>query len=104
MNILQNVAVQWAIRRVPEVAGIAVTFVTFYNSMPPEHRQFINDVLAGQGGGLTIGAAIGFALWIYAQVVSFRQTTKPKEVEKVAGQSVEVSAPRKSLFDILKGK
>ena len=88
----------------PEWGGLIVTLVTFYNSMPEQHRQFITDVVSGQGGGLTIGAAIGFAMWVYAQVISFKQTTKPKEVAKIGSASVEVSAPRKSLFDILKGK
>lgn len=103
-SIFNNVALQWLIRRVPEYSGIIVTLITFYNSMPAEQRAFIDAVLTGQGGGLTIGAAIGFALWAYAQIISFRSTTKPKEVAKVGGSAVEVSAPRKSLADILKGK
>jgi hypothetical protein len=102
--MLNNVATQWIIRRIPEFSGIIITLITFYNSMPPEHRQFVTDVLSGQGGGLTIGAAIGFALWVYAQVVSYRSTVKPKEVAKVDGKAIEVTAPRKSLSDILKGK
>ena len=120
--MLNNVAIQWLIRRVPEFAGLIVTFVTFYNSMPPEHRQFVSDVLTGQGGGLTIGAAIGFALWIYAQIVSYRATVKPQVVQKVGGKTVTTPlkeagpvaqerveqvtpAPRKrTLFDILTGR
>lgn len=102
--MLQNVAFQWAVRRVPEFAGIIVTLVTFYNSVPPQYQDIIVKVLSGQGGGLTVSALIGFGLWAYAQVISYRQTTKPKEVEKVAGKSVEVSAPRKSLWDVLTGK
>lgn len=104
MNILENVAVQWLIRRVPEWGGLIVTVVTFYNSIPPQYQAIIVAIVSGQGGGLTVGALIGFALWAYAQVISFRQTTKPKQVEKVAGTTVEVSAGRKSLIDILKGK
>lgn len=118
--MLQNVAIQWLVRRIPEWGGIVVTLITFYNSMPAEHRQFIGDVLQGQGGGLTIGAAIGFALWVYAQVISFRSTVKPQAVveengklvtntlapkkEKEVADVVTNVSSRKSLFDILLGK
>lgn len=104
MSILENVAVQWLIRRVPEWAGIIVTLVTFYNSIPPQYQAIIIAIVTGQGGGLTLGALIGFAMWVYAQIISYRQTTKPKAVEQINGKAIEVTAPRKSLFDILKGK
>lgn len=103
-SILENVAIQWLIRRVPEWGGIIVTLVTFYNSIPPQYQAIIVAVVTGQGGGLTVGALIGFAMWLYAQFISFRQTTKPKEVAKVGGATVEVSSGRKSLIDILAGK
>lgn len=104
MRILENVAVQWLIRRVPEWGGIILTLVTFYNSIPPQYQAIIVAIVTGQGGGLTIGALIGFAMWAYAQVISYRQTTRPKEVEKVNGTAVEVSSGRKSLIDVLTGK
>lgn len=122
MGILNNVAIQWLIRRVPEFAGIIVTLVTFYNSIPPEYQAIIIAIITGQGGGLTIGALIGFALWVYAQIVSYRATVKPQVVQKVGGKTVTttmkeagpvaqervesvVPAPRKrTLFDILTGQ
>lgn len=103
-SILNNVAVQWLIRRVPEWGGLIVAIITFFSTMPPEVQAVIVAVLTGQGGGLTAAAYFGVASWLYAQFISYRQTTKPKAVERVGGASVEVSAPRKSLLDILKGK
>lgn len=104
MNILENVAIQWLIRRVPEWGGLIVALMTFYNSIPPQYQAIIVAIVTGQGGGLTVGALIGFALWAYAQIISFRQTTKPKQVEQIGSATVEVSAGRKTLIDILKGK
>jgi hypothetical protein len=104
MGILENVAVQWLIRRVPEWGGLIVTLVTFYASIPPHYQAIIVAIVTGQGGGLTVGALIGFAMWAYAQFISFRQTTKPKTVDTVAGKPVEISSGRKSVIDILTGK
>ena len=118
--MLQNVAVQWALRRVPEFAGIIVTLVTFYNSIPPQYQDIVVKVLTGQGGGLTISAFIGFALWVYAQIVSFRATNKPQAVveengklvtntlapakeKQVADVVVNVSS-KKTLLEIILGK
>lgn len=104
MRILDNVAVQWAVRRIPEVGGLLVTIVTFFAAIPPEQQSIIIAILTGQGGGLTIGAVIGLVMWAYAQIVSFRQTTRTKEVEKIDGKPIEVSSGRKSLIDVLTGK
>lgn len=118
--MIQSVAIQWLIRRVPEFAGIIVTLVTFYNSIPPQYQDIVGKVLSGQGGGLTISALVGFLLWIYAQVVSFRATVKPQAVVEENGKLVTNNlAPRKeaevkdvvtnvsskkSLLDIILGK
>jgi len=104
MGILENVAIQWLIRRIPEVGGLLLTIVTFFAAIPPEQQAVIIAILTGNGGGLTVGAVIGLAMWIYAQVMSFRQTTKPKVVEQVAGRPMEISSGRKSLLDILLGR
>lgn len=103
-SILNNVAVQWLIRRIPEVGGLVVFLSTIIAAIPAEHMATLMAIMTGQGGGLTITALIGLGMWAYAQIISFRQTTNPKEVERVAGKSVEVSAGRKTLLDILKGK
>lgn len=119
MSILQSVAVQWALRRVPEVAGIVVTLVTFYNSIPPQYQDIILKVVSGQGGGLTISALIGLVLWLYAQVVSFRATNRPQAIveengklvtntlspakESEVAQTVQNVSSRKSLWDLVRG-
>lgn len=104
MRILDNVAVQWLIRRIPEVGGLIITITAIIQAIPPEHLATIVAILAGQGGGLTVTAVIGLFLWLYAQIVSYRQTTRAKEVEKIGGKPVEVSSGRKSLIDVLTGK
>ncbi|HEV7344252.1 MAG TPA: hypothetical protein VGN60_01280 [Devosia sp.] len=118
MNILQNVAVQWLVRRIPEFTGLIVALVTFYNSMPAEYQATIIAIVTGQGGGLTIGALIGFGLWAFAQINSYRATVRPQTVLKtVEGTSVrvapdkpavvhrgEIIPPRRTLWDVLNGK
>jgi len=118
--MLNNVAVQWALRRVPEFAGIIVTLITFYNSIPPQYQDTILKVASGQGGGLTVSAVIGLALWLYAQVVSFRATNRaqavvvedgklvtntlaPKKEKEVADVVTNVSS-KKTLLDIILGR
>ena len=118
--MLNNVAVQWALRRVPEFAGIIVTLITFYNSIPPQYQDTILKVASGQGGGLTVSAVIGLALWLYAQVVSFRATNRPQAVvvedgklvtntlapkkEKEVADVVTNVSSKKTLLDIILGR
>jgi len=118
--MLNNVAVQWALRRVPEFAGIIVTLITFYNSIPPQYQDTILKVASGQGGGLTISAVIGLALWLYAQVVSFRATNRPQAIveengklvtntltpkkETEVAETVKNVDSSKTLWDIIRGK
>jgi len=118
--MFQNIAVQWLIRRVPEFAGIIVTAVTFYNSIPPHYQDIIIKVATGQGGGLTVSALIGFVLWGYAQVISYRSTVKPQAVVEENGhlvtnnlspakasevaKTVENVSSKKTLLEIILGK
>lgn len=37
-------------------------------------------ILTGQGGTLTIGAGIGFAVYVWSQIMSYRATVKPQVV------------------------
>lgn len=122
MGILNNVAVQWLIRRVPDWGGQITFLVSLYLALPQEHKDTINAVLQGQGGGLTISAVIGFVAFVYAQIISYRATVRQQVVQKVGGQTVttpmsEVSdsveanvkvatpAPRRrTLLDVLAGK
>lgn len=118
--MFQSVAVQWALRRVPEFAGIIVTIVTFYNSIPPQYQDIILKVASGQGGGLTVSALIGLVLWLYAQVVSFRATNKPQAIVEDGGRlvsnplspakatevksTVEHVNSGRTLWDLMRGK
>ena len=117
MGILNNVAVQWLIRRVPEVAGIVSALIAFFAGMPPEVQAVVMAVLTGQGGGLTVMAYFGVASWLWAQWNSYRATVRPQTVVKtIEGTSVrvepekpvvypsEVSTPRRTLWDVLTGK
>ncbi|OAM75219.1 hypothetical protein A3840_14835 [Devosia elaeis] len=104
MGFLENVAIQWLIRRVPELVGLITVTASLIAAIPPEHMATIMAILTGQGGGLTVTALIGLGVWVYAQIISFRQTTKPKQVEQIGGKPVEISSGRKSLVDILAGK
>ena len=81
------------------IAAIGYGIAGFWNGLLTSVSSIVGMVT-----GLTLGALIGFAMWVYAQIISYRQTTKPKAVEQINGKAVEVTAPRKSLFDILKGK
>lgn len=107
-SIYNNVAIQWLIRRVPDWGGWIGTnvalLVGIYSLLPARSQEAVMMVIEGNWQGITLGALVPIGAVVYAQVISFRSTTKPKEVEKVAGKSVEVSAPRKSLWDILQGK
>ncbi len=108
MGILENVRVQWLLRRIPDwggqLIGWAGGLLALYNSVPAVYRPIIDQAIAGNWQSITLGGAFGFLAWGYAQVISYRSTTKPKEVAQIGGAPVEISAPRKSLVDILKGK
>lgn len=118
--MLNNVAVQWLIRRVPDWGGQITFLVSLYLALPQEHKDTINAVLTGQGGGLTITAVIGLVAFLYAQLISYRSTVKPQAVveengklvtntlapkkEKEVAEVVTNVSSRKSLWDILKGQ
>jgi len=122
MGILNNVAIQWLVRRVPDWGGQITFLVSLYLALPQEHKDTINAVLSGQGGGLTISAAVGLVAFVYAQVISYRKTVQAQVVQKVDGVTVttplkevapadkralENAVPpprRKTLVDVLTGK
>lgn len=118
--MLQNVAVQWLIRRIPDVGGWVTFVVSVYMAMPEAQKQTVNDILQGRGGGLTITALIGLLAFLYGQFVSFRATVKPQAVveengklvtntlapakEREVKEAVQHVSSRKSLLDIILGR
>lgn len=121
--MLNNVAVQWAIRRVFDYGGWIGTFAgglfLFYNGLTPSQQNIINGLLQGNWQDITLGSIIPFMVLVYSQIVSFRATVKPQAVveedgklvtntlapakEREVKQAVEHVSSRKSLLDILKG-
>lgn len=123
MGILNNVAIQWLIRRVPDWGGWIGTFVTIlvgiYAAIGPAGQEVVNMAVSGNWQGITLGALVPLLVTIYAQVISYRATVKAqvvtddkqqrtltpsaaKEVEAVTKLS---PAPRKrTLLDVLMGK
>ncbi len=88
--MFQNVIIGWIARRVPELVGLVTMLVTLYNSLPAQHQETIVAVLTGQGGGLTVSALIGLALYLWAQFMSYRATVKPQVVTS-DGQKVAIA-------------
>jgi hypothetical protein len=79
-QFFKNAAIGWVGRRAVEVGGLVTLLVNLYNSLPPAHQETIVEVLTGKGGGLTVGAVFGLALWLWSQFMSFRATTKDQMV------------------------
>lgn len=122
MGILNNVAIQWLIRRVPEWGGLIALIIGTIALAPPDVGTTITAILTGKGGGLTVTAYFGLVSWVYAQIISYRATVRQQVVQSVNGSIVttplkEVSAsaetqvkaaipaPRKrTLIDVLIGK
>lgn len=80
--IAQNVIVGWLWRRAQEIAGLAFALVPIYLAMPPAMQQDVQAIFSGQGGGLTISAALGIIWYLWTQWQSFRATTKPQVVTR----------------------
>lgn len=79
-GIAGNVVLGWIWRRVLEIAGWLGVAASIYAGLPPEYQGVVFAILTGQGGTLTIGAGIGFAVYIWSQVMSYRATVKPQVV------------------------
>ena len=75
-----NVVMGWVWRRVLEIAGWLGVAASIYAGLPPEYQGVVLAILTGQGGSLTIGAGIGFAVYVGSQVMSYRATVKPQVV------------------------
>lgn len=62
-------------------------FVPIYLAMPPSMQADVQAILTGQGGGLTISAALGIGWYLWAQVQSYRATTMA-QVVTTAGEKI----------------
>lgn len=79
-TIASNVILGWLWRRILEVGGWLAAILPLFMAMPPEHQAVIIAILTGQGGALSVSAAIGFALYVWSQLMSFRETVKDQVV------------------------
>lgn len=79
-GIAQNVVMGWLWRRAQELAGLAFTLVPIYLAMPPSMQQDVQAIFTGQGGGLTISAAVGILWYLWTQWQSYRATVRPQVV------------------------
>lgn len=122
MNVFDNIAAQWIIRRLLEVGGWLGAVASIFVGLPPEHQAVVIAIITGQGGGLTISAAIGLAVYLYSQVLSWRATVRPQVITEYAGRPVQVpleqlpardrqvvteaarARPRRTLLDVLLGR
>lgn len=78
--IAQNVILGWLWRRLQELVAFIATLAPFFLALPPEHQQFLWEVLQGRGGGLSISAYIGFGYYLFTQWQSWRATVRPQVV------------------------
>lgn len=121
--MLQNIAVQWLIRRIPDWGGWLLVpilgFLGFITSLSPSNQELVMNLLQGRWENITLGALIGFLAVIYANIISYRSTVKSQAIvsedgklvtntlapakEREVKTVVEHVSSRKSLLDILKG-
>lgn len=118
--MIQSVAIQWLLRRIPEVFGIISGIVALVSAAPPEVQSVALALITGKGGGLSIMAYIGLVSWVYAQITSYRATVKPQAVVEDGGrlvsnplspakaneikQAVEYVNSGRTLWDLMRGK
>lgn len=98
--MLNNVAVQWAIRRVLDYGGwigtLAGGLILFYSQLTPGQQGLISGLLQGNWQDITLGSLVPFLVLVYSQVISFRATVKPQAVVEENGKLVtNTLAPKK---------
>lgn len=79
----------WVRRRLLEIAGLAGAIIPFIAALPSEQQGVIIAVLTGQGGGLSIAAVVGFAVYVFGQWRSWRATVNPHVVG--GGEAIELT-------------
>jgi len=80
MGVAQNVVLGWLWRRAQELAAWAFTLIPIYLAMPPAMQEDVRAIFTGQGGGLTISAALGILWYLWTQWQSYRATVRPQVV------------------------
>jgi len=78
--IAHNVVFGWLWRRGQELTSIATILVPIYLAMPPSMQKDVQAIFTGQGGGLTISAALGIAWYLWTQFQSWKATVRPQVV------------------------
>lgn len=80
LAVTQNVLLGWLLRRVQELVAWVAGLAPLFLMLPPEHQALIVAVLQGQGGGYSVSAYIGFAMYLWSQWQSYRATVRPQVV------------------------
>ena len=98
-SIIQSAAAGWIGRRVQELGSLAAMLVPVYLAMPPDMKESVHAIFTGQGGGLTISAAIGLVWYLWTQFQSFRATVKPQVVTG-DGQKIAIAPNTRAASEI----
>lgn len=98
-SIIQSAAAGWIGRRVQELGSLAAMLVPVYLAMPPDMKDSVHAIFTGQGGGLTISAAIGLGWYLWTQFQSFRATVKPQVVTG-DGQKIAIAPNTRAASEI----
>lgn len=111
-SVIWGFLTRWAL----EVGGFGSLIIGAYISAPPAHQEAIQAIFAGNGGGLTVNAVVGLALYTWGRIWAYRATVAPQVVttdgakitldkhSASARQADAVAAaakPARSLFDRL---
>lgn len=124
MGFLNNVAVQWWIRRIPDWGGWLGTaaggLFLFYTQLSASQQSMLNGLLAGNWQDITLGSLVPFAVLVYSQIVSFRATNKAQAIveedgklvtntlspakEREVTETVKNVSSKKTLLDLLLGR
>lgn len=86
-SVIQSAAAGWLWRRAQELGSLATVFIPIYLAMPKSMQGDMQAIFTGQGGGLTISAAVGLGWYLWTQFQSYRATTIAQVVTK-AGQKI----------------
>jgi hypothetical protein len=78
--VAQNVLLGWLWRRLQELVAWTAGLAPLFLALTPEHQALIVAVLQGQGGGYSISAYAGLAMYLWSQWQSFRATVRPQVV------------------------
>ena len=90
--MFNNVAVQWALRRVLDYGGwigtLAGGLVLFYSQLTPQQQGLVSGLLQGNWQDITLGSLFPFLVLVYSQIISYRATVKPQAIVEENGRLV----------------